>query len=45
MLRIRAEQVGHLTPNTRRSMRDRLIGHARQELGARFEWTPHEAQA
>ena len=34
MLTIREEQVGHLTPVTRRSLRDRLIGHAREELGA-----------
>lgn len=33
MLKIREEQVGHLTPITRRSLRDRLIGHAREELG------------
>ena len=33
MLKIRAEQVGHLTPQTRRSLRDRLVDHAREELG------------
>jgi hypothetical protein len=45
MLKIKAEQVGHLTPERRRSLRDRLIGHAREALGARFPWTPQEAQA
>ena len=33
MMRIREEQVGHLTPITRRSLRDRLIVHAREQLG------------
>jgi hypothetical protein len=35
MLKIREEQVGHLTPVTRRSLRDRLVGHAREELGTK----------
>jgi hypothetical protein len=33
MLKIREEQVGHLTPVTRRSLRDRLAHHLRAELG------------
>jgi hypothetical protein len=33
MMKIREEQVGHLNPITRRSLRDRLIGHACAELG------------
>ena len=45
MLRIRAEQIEHLTPKDLRSLRDRLIGHVRQEMGAElFPYPPLEAQ-
>ena len=33
VLRVREEQVGHLSPVSRRSLRDRVLGHVREELG------------
>ena len=45
MLRIRSEQVEHLDPRAKRSLRDRLIGHVRQEMGAdALPRAPLEAQ-
>ena len=32
-MRIRQEQVGHLSPVSRRSLRDRVLAHVRAELG------------
>jgi hypothetical protein len=33
MHNIPEEQIGHLTPTERRSLRDRLLNHAREQLG------------